>query len=348
MRKYFKFILITLSILILVGCGSSSSPAVAGGSSSFNEMSYDSYDYKEENYLEESHYVDMDAYDPETNTFAGKKIIYYGDATLESKNYREDLAAIEKLISDNEVMITASNEDDYDDMWYSSNSKYYGSWGKVKSYTLRIPIKNFDNFVNGLDNVGAHIKNKNISSNDVTKKYNDNETKIKSLEIQQDRLLELLGQAQNVTEILEIEDRLTEVRYQLESLNNSNNQIDYDVEFSEFNLTLREVNRYSTDNYSFWERFIDSFGESLSNFASWIGDLVIWLIFAAPFIILISLIIFIINLIRVKQGKEKLNFKKLIQNSDGNIGLNKIAKFLGLIIIIMILIAVLGNIFNIL
>ena len=343
MKRLLKLLSPVLFLLILTGCPSGSS--YDSWESTSNGMSYDSYNYKNENYVEESQYVDMDAYDPETNTFAGKKIIYSGDATLESKNYKDDLSAIEKLISDNGVVVTSSTEDDYNDVWYSSSSKYYGSWGKVKSFTLRIPIKNFDKFVNGLDGVGAHVKNKNISSNDVTKRYNDNETKIKSLEIQRDRLLELLEQAQNVTEILEIEDRLTEVRYQLESLNNSNNQIDYDVEFSEFRLTLREVNRYSTDSYSYWERFLDSFGESLDNFASWCGDLVIWLIFAAPFIALISLIIFLINLIRVKRGKDKLSIKKLFQNSGGEVGINKVLKFLALAIIVIILFVFLRNIF---
>ena len=350
MKNISKILIPILCLFILTGCPSGSSYESSYDSNGFSggmmASASDMDSFHEEAKLEnQSQYVDIESYDPETNTFAGKKIIYSGDASLETKNYKEDLQALEKLIADNKIMITDSYEEDYDNYWYSTHNKYVGSYGKIKRWTLRVPVENFDKFVNALDETSAHISSKNVRSNDVTKQYNDNDTKIKALEVQRDRLIELLSQAQNVTEILEIEDRLTQVRYQLESLNNSNTQIDFDVKYSEFSLTLREVNRYSTDTYSFWERFIDSFGESWSNFTEWLGDLVIWFVFALPFIVLFAGLICLINFIRVKKGKQKLSLKNLFNGiiSDGKAG--NILKVVILLVGLLILYSFLRSIF---
>lgn len=320
MKLVYKILTPILCLFMLTGCPTSSSNSGSGSSDYSNSMTgmYASEGYFDEDYKEaaasESQYVNMQEYDPETNTFSGKKIIYSGDASLETKNYKDDLKQIEELISSNGVFVDSSSEEDYDNYWYTNHNKYVGTYGKIKTWTLRIPIENFDAFVNSLSLTSAHISSKNIYSNDVTKQYNDNTTQIAALEVQRDRLLELLAQAQNVSEMLEIEDRLTEIRYRLESLNNTNTEIDYDVKYSEFRLTLREVNRYSTDTYSFWERLVDSFGESWTNFFEFLGDSLINLIYITPFIILACLILCIINLIRVKNGKEKISIRKFIKN----------------------------------
>ena len=349
MKFLYKVLTPVLCLFMLTGCPTSSS---SGSSDNFSNSAtgmYATEGYYEEDFKEaatsESQYVNIQEYDPETNTFAGKKIIYSGDASLETKNYKDDLKQLEELISSNGVLVASSSEEDYDNYWYTAHNKYVGTYGKIKTWTLRIPIENFDSFVNSLSMTSAHISSKNVYSNDVTKQYNDNSTKIKSLEVQRDRLIELLAQAQNVTEMLEIEDRLTEIRYNLESLNNTNTEIDYDVKYSEFRLTLREVNRYSTDTYSFWERFVDSFGESWANFTEWLGDLVIWCVYALPFIVLFILIILLINFIRKKRGKDPISIKKLLKSSISDNKLGGLFKAILLIIGLLIIFAILRSVF---
>ena len=337
MRNFFKIISIFICLTILFGCSSNSKTEYQSHNQYESQGASSSVDYSNK---EEQGYVDIDSFDKESNSFNGKKIIYSGYSTLESKNYNEDLKTLNSLFKKHEILISSSQEEDYNDYWYSYNSKYYGSYGKTKTWTLRIPIENFNSFIEDLNSVGAHLRNMNINSSDVTKVYSDNELQIISLEVQKDRLLELLSQANNVTEILEIEDRLTNVRYQLESLNNTNNQIDYDIEMSEFSLTLKEVNRYSTDSYSFSERLIDSFGESIDNFLTWLSDFTIWMIMAAPFVLLFMLILFSINLIRVKRGKEKLKINNLLKFTK-DINYANLLKYILLILISMILLYIL-------
>ena len=65
----------------------------------------------------------------------------------------------------------------------------------------------------------------------MTLQYVDLESHKKALTTEQDRLIELMEQAETVEDIITIEGRLSEVRYQLESMESQlrtyDNKIDY-------------------------------------------------------------------------------------------------------------------------
>lgn len=348
MNKKLFIITILTFLLMLTGCPSGGGVYSASGVSSDEFYGVNSGAYaKEEAYYDSSEmaqYVEEGKYDPETNSFDGRKITYNGNIGFETKEYSKTKSSLETTFAKNEVIIVDSRETDYNDYWYYTNYKRVGTYGKNMSWSVRVPVEKFNSFMQELDGLDAHLSYKNVSSNDMTEIYNDNDTKIKALEVQQERLIELMSQAANVTELLEIEDRLTSIRYQLESLNNSNNKIDYDVKYSIVNIELKEVNKYSSDEYGFFERLKDVFGESWDNFLSKLEDWLFALIYVLPFIALLCLIIFVVNLIRVKQGKEKLSLKKALSKIDfGNVKLNGILKVLLIIIGVIILITILAQ-----
>ena len=64
----------------------------------------------------------------------------------------------------------------------------------------------------------GELQSNDFSSQDVTGEYYDIAARLSALETQEQRLLELYGQAVSVPEMLEIEDQLTDVRAQIESL----------------------------------------------------------------------------------------------------------------------------------
>ena len=57
----------------------------------------------------------------------------------------------------------------------------------------------------------------NKSSEDITLDYVDVESRIEALEVEQERLLALLESAQDLESVIQLESRLSEVRYQLET-----------------------------------------------------------------------------------------------------------------------------------
>ena len=83
---------------------------------------------------------------------------------------------------------------------------------RYANLTLRIPANVVDGFVEevaGLTNLVSSSRN----VQDITLTYSDTAGRVTALETEQARLLELMEQAENMSDLLEIEARLTEVRY---------------------------------------------------------------------------------------------------------------------------------------
>ena len=115
---------------------------------------------------------------------------------------------------------------------------------RTASLTIRVPADQVDSFVeevSGLTNLVSSSRN----VRDITLTYTDTEGRVKALETEQTRLLELMEQAENMSDLLEIEARLTEVRYQLESYASTLRLYDNQVDYATVSLYITEVEKYT-------------------------------------------------------------------------------------------------------
>jgi hypothetical protein len=315
MVKKSKFLTILLSALFLFGCGGNSSSTTGSYASqdSFNakEEAAEAINYEDEDF-NSSAYVATNEYDAETNTFNGKKIIYSADLSLETKDYKKSVSEINEVFKKYNVMIANSSENDNSSDWYDSKSRGTYSY-RSSNWTVKVPVQNFNDFMNSFGTDTTHVVSKNVYSNDVTKTYTDNETRIKSLNVQEERLLEMLKTAETVSDMLEIEDRLATVRYEKEALVNNNSSIDYDVQFSDVNINLRTVNSYTPEKISFGDRVKESFQLAFANFSSWLQDRFIKVIYMLPYLLLAALIFVIFNIVRLILGKKWLHFHEIVK-----------------------------------
>ena len=327
-----KILPILITLLVLAGCSKNAtmttdSYSLAGGAA---------YDYKQESVVE-ANFVDEEMYNEEENSFAGNKIIYSANMQLESKNYDDSVNSLNNILNKFEIIVDNKNERDYDDYWYTTSYRTSGIKGRILDLSIRVPVTDFDKLLSELANIDSvHVTSSSVNSSDMTKTYNDNASKIETLKIQETRLNELLGQANNVSEILEIEDRLVMVRYELKRLNNQNDSIDYDVKYSPIYISLREVNKYSVEKYGFGERLKDTFGESWTNFVEFLQDSIVWLIMILPCMIALIVLWFVINFVLKKLGKEKISYyiKELLSKINFKSLLVLFGIILGLIVLI--------------
>jgi hypothetical protein len=75
-----------------------------------------------------------------------------------------------------------------------------------------------------MGNIGTITLN-TITGDDVTDQYFDAQSRLSALRVQETRLLvELLEEAASLEDILDIEDRLSEVRYEIERLGRNSGQ----------------------------------------------------------------------------------------------------------------------------
>lgn len=86
--------------------------------------------------------------------------------------------------------------------------------------TLRVPAKNFESTLSQLRAIepDAEVINDSTNSNDVTAQYVDTESKLKTLRSAEDRYRAIMGQTKKIGEVLQVQERLDEVRSEIESL----------------------------------------------------------------------------------------------------------------------------------
>lgn len=80
---------------------------------------------------------------------------------------------------------------------------------------------------------------------DRTKAYADARAQLESYQIEYDTLQDLLSQAVSVSDLIEIQDRLSWLNYQIEYTRKSMELIDEDVAYSRADLTIYEVEYYT-------------------------------------------------------------------------------------------------------
>ncbi|MBR5967573.1 MAG: DUF4349 domain-containing protein, partial [Lachnospiraceae bacterium] len=168
----------------------------------------------------------------------GRKLIKRVNMSIESLEFDQSVRTIESYVGTfggyvESSSITNSN-------YYYGYNRGYSNNARIANYVLRIPSEMLDSFLNQVGNIG-NIISQSSSSEDITLSYIDLEARTESLEIQQERLLALLEKAETVDEIISLEDRLSYVRYQIESQRSTLKNYDNLVAFSTVTITLNEV-----------------------------------------------------------------------------------------------------------
>lgn len=206
---------------------------------------------------------------------------------------------------------------------YISTSDLSGN-GSSSNYrtlylTARIPAENSDAFISEMGSLGTVVK-QSESAEDVTLQYSDTKSRIDSLKVEQDSLNKLLEQADSLETIIALQDRLTEVRYELESYESRIKLYDDLISYSTIDIRLEEVNyTVEVDDGTFFSRVITGLERSIRDVAAGVVSFLEWFIIHIPYFLVWGIIIFIIvKLIRKlrKRSKEKKMKKQLAKQQE--------------------------------
>ncbi|MGL6106503.1 DUF4349 domain-containing protein [Romboutsia sp.] len=88
---------------------------------------------------------------------------------------------------------------------------------RYANYQLKIPKNNVSKFIEEIRKY-SNIVNTSTESIDVTTQYQDTESRIKVLKTREERLLELLKNAQNLSDTIKLEEALSDVIYKIKKL----------------------------------------------------------------------------------------------------------------------------------
>lgn len=221
---------------------------------------------------------------------ADRKVVKNGWMQLETKAFDDDLAAILALIAQSGGYIERQSVS-------GASLSYRGTYyERTASVGARIPADKLDAVTAGVAGI-CNVVSREQGASDITDRYYDAEARLKSLTLQEERLLEILSKAEKLEDVISLEQALSNVRYEIEALTASLRRMDAQVSYSTLNLELREVAEYKTVTEKpktlgeriadAWNRALETIGDSFEGALLFvIGDLPVLLVWLAVALLL--------------------------------------------------------------
>lgn len=101
---------------------------------------------------------------------------------------------------------------------------------------IKVPAAAFEQCVESLTSGASRVDEKSITSSDVTEEYVDLDARMKARLAVEQRYVQILQQAKNVKEILEVEAQLKSIREEIESAKGRLQYMDHHVAYSNISL----------------------------------------------------------------------------------------------------------------
>ena len=184
---------------------------------------------------------------------------------------------------------------------YIQNSEISDYSGGRRAYIeVRVPYDQVDVFLSGIDEYGT-IRSKNDSTQDITLQYADTEAHIENLETQHKRLLELLEKAENLEEIIILNEELTSVESELSSYKREIRNYDNLVSYSTISITINEQAYIAVEpeDDSLWGRMTSGLSDTMHNLQVLFSNLLVWFVVNLPIFLLLAVVI-VLNVVVVK------------------------------------------------
>ena len=219
-KSHNLLILFLITVLILTGCGAKGYDSASGGTEAAQIVS-DADSGFQNNYGEtkEMSALDAEASIPEEGAgednssspeisgqdLSSRKLIKTVSLTMETRTFD----TLKKQLEDSIASFGG----------YVEQSSYDAPGGQSYRYyylCVRIPSEHLDDFVSKAGKLGT-ITNQSESVQDVTLDYVDKTAYKDSLRTEYERVMELLEQAKDLEQILALESKLSDLRYEINS-----------------------------------------------------------------------------------------------------------------------------------
>ncbi len=296
MKKILSLLLAFMMLLSLCACGAGSkgsdssaatestqeAPAAAANDGYGGLASYSSdisYEYAEAEEQDGSGETETAEVDPD-------KIIYSGEAQVETQNFDDSIAKLMDMLEQYGGWIESSS---------LSGANYYSisrgnSGNRSASYTLRIPSDKFETVMNSLSQLG-NVPYTYTYSENVTAQYYDTQARLTAYETQEARLLEMMEKAETVSDVITIEEKLTELRYEIESLQSTLNNWDRKVSYSSLYVTVDEVGEYTPQpQQSYLQELWQALTGAFKDLGQFFKNFLVFLVSIIPTIIVLVIL----------------------------------------------------------
>ena len=232
------------------------------------------------------------------NLSQSRKLIRTVELEMETKEFERMMSELETQVQDLGGYI--ENLETYNGSNYSGYR--VARWANL---TIRIPREALNGFLQNMSQIGNVVR-RSDSVEDVTLSYVDMESRRDTLKAEQARLLELLERAETVEDMIALEERLSNVRYYLESMESKLRTIDNQVDYSTVYLNLSEVKELtSVEERTDLQRITEGFRDSIKDIGNGVKEGLIWFVVHIPYLVIWAAVIAALALILKKYRKKR-------------------------------------------
>ena len=301
MKRRFALLMTLMLLLGLCACGSGNSGAASadtatassGGAANGTGDMEDGWEYGSGQASGEAQA------ESQTNAsiYQDSKLIRRAQLHIQTETFDQAAQALEDLVTQcGGYFESASVEGG---SLRNQNANRYGD------YVIRLPQEQFDSFLGRTGELG-YVISQSESSENVSQQYYDTQARLKAQRTKQERLLALLEKADSMETIVALEDALSEVEYEIESLTTSLNQYDSLISFSTINLTLEEVGTITTtpgERDSLGQRMAAGVQSSFRGLINGGQGLLVWLSYNLVLVVIVAMIaVAAVVVVRKKKG----------------------------------------------
>ena len=245
-------------------------------------------------------YVDTDTTADTGASAQAAKIIRTVNFTIQTRNYESDYETIRRLVGEAGGRIES----------LSASGDGTARNLRRASFTLRVPSGRLDDFITGTKGVGT-VTSFSENSEDVSERYYDTANRLNTQQVKMERLTELMKKAEDVSDLIELENAVSDTQYWIDYYTGSLRGYDSRVNDSYVYVNLREMSSADaaeTPELSLGERILNAISSSAETALDILQASLIFLIAALPWIIAAVVVIVVIRLIirrRKHHKKEK-------------------------------------------
>lgn len=317
-KKTALFLALILIVSLAAGCSAgydsatTEAVAVSGGTSGNSksasyDMAYETPAAAEEYYAEGAEYDDgIAANSGEAGDYA-EKLIYSASAHIETTDFENSVKNVYDLIEFYHAYLESSYITGQN---YSSKARGYQPY-RYASFTIRVPSTGYKNLTQNLE-VFGNVLSLYESMDNITQQFYDAQARLDTYKIEEERVLSMLEKADNVTDMIELESRLSDIRYNIESTESRLRVWQNQVDYSTVTIELEEVAEYTEKvepQRTYWQQVGDGFKSSLKGVGRFFTELFKDFVIAIPVLVLLAAVAVVVVLI-VKKIVRARNAKR--------------------------------------
>jgi len=173
---------------------------------------------------------------------------------------------------------------------YVENSTFQeGETGTFRTaqYKLRVPAESFNSLLDDISAL-ARVEKEQISTEDVTEEYVDLRARLEVLEAQEGRLMDMYDEAEDIEDLLAIEEELLRLRQKIESIQGRMNYLERVTTYSTLHVSIRQRMEATPQPENVGEEFLFRFQEGWRIFTSTVVSVTGGLLQVWPFILILA------------------------------------------------------------